>query len=79
MSVQYFAAASQKSTRPAISSTLPALTVAVSVTTVPAFTVVTAASPAVIDKVVVVGSEAAREDGTISRKVIATVNATNTL
>jgi len=51
--VQYLAAASQKFTCPVVSAALPAFTVAVSVTTVFAATVVTALPPLVTVSVVV--------------------------
>jgi hypothetical protein len=54
MSVQYFAVASQKLTWPGATGELPALTVAVSVTTLPDVTVVTGFPAEVMDNFVVV-------------------------
>ena len=54
MSVQYFAVASQKFTCPVVTAVDPAVTVAVSVTTVPEVTVVTGPDAEVTTSVVVV-------------------------
>jgi hypothetical protein len=58
MSVQYFADASQNLTCPTVTALLPAFTVAVSVTTLPAPTVVTVVPPDVNASATVVGVEA---------------------
>src|SRR5277367_4255464 len=59
MSVQNLAVASQKLTCPGVTGVLPAITVAVRVTTLPGATVVTAFLPEVTDSVVTVGAGAA--------------------
>jgi hypothetical protein len=59
MSVQLLAEASQKFTWPTVTAAVPAFTVAVRVTTVPAATVVTAPVPEVTASVVAVGGAAA--------------------
>src|ERR1700678_977907 len=59
MSVQNLAVASQKLTWPGVTGVLPAITVAVRVTTLPGATVVTAFPPEVTDSVVIVGAGAA--------------------
>ena len=53
------AVASQKLTWPGVTGVLPAITVAVRVTTLPAATVVTAFPPEMTDSVVIVGAGAA--------------------
>ena len=53
------AVASQKLTWPGVTGVLPAITVAVRVTTLPGATVVTAFPPEVTDSVVIVGAGAA--------------------
>src|ERR1017187_9670030 len=58
MSVQYIAAASQKFTCPIVTGVVPAFTVAVSVTTLPAATVVTVLPPDVTARVVVAAGAA---------------------
>ena len=65
MSVQWAAEASQKFTWPAVTAAAPALTVAVNVTSLPAFTVAPGAMtapPEVMVRVVVVATEAARAE-----------------
>jgi hypothetical protein len=59
MSVQYVAAASQKVTCPMVTGVVPAVTVAVSVTTLPEEIVVTALPAEVTPRVVVVTTELA--------------------
>jgi hypothetical protein len=65
MSSQYVAVASQKFTRPGVTGVEPATTVAVSVTTAPEATVVTALPPDVTPRVVVVGAELATACGAL--------------
>ena len=60
MSVQWVAVASQKFTCPGVTGLLPAVTVAVSVTTLPDVTVVTELPPEVTARVVVVVASAAQ-------------------
>jgi hypothetical protein len=61
MSVQYFAEASQKFTRPTVTAAAPTFTEAVSVTTLPDATVVTALPPEVTARVVLVAAGACAE------------------
>ena len=60
MSVQYVAVASQNFTCPIVAGVVPAITVAVNVTTLPDSTVVTAPPPDVTARVVVVAAGAAQ-------------------
>jgi hypothetical protein len=69
--MQYFADASQKFTCPAVSAVLPAMTVAVSVTTLPAGTEVTGLPADVITSVVVVAAGAAHADDVVAQNNIA--------
>ncbi len=68
MSSQYFAEASQKLTLPVVTGVVPAVTVAVRVTTVPEATVDTALPLDVMVRVVVVGAAVATAgDGAVAR------------
>lgn len=59
--MQYFAVVSQKLTWPGVTAAVPSCTVAVSVTTLPEATVVTAPPPEVTARVVVVAAFACAE------------------
>src|ERR1700733_7499226 len=61
MSAQLLAEASQKFTWPTVTAAVPAFTVAVNATTLPAGTVVTAPAPEVTANVVTVGGRAAAQ------------------
>lgn len=68
MSVQYLAEASQKFTCPVFTLVAPAITVAVSVTTLPEATVVTEPPPELTARVVVVAPPPAQACGATAKK-----------